>query len=196
METYNIAVLGAPKTGKKTFVGCFSTSVNLNIYTTHINTNYGEIIINFYVGLELNKNVNFDAVILLFDAADRGSIIFIYELELPKIPIMLCPNKIDLGPSSVIERSNHVFHYLNKTHNVICEFTNSKKVDHAVNSVLRLIKKLKYKDDLFFNPKQITKKIEVPEKLYEKMKSIYTSDKLNLTIEELLQFHTEMKSLF
>jgi GTPase SAR1 family protein len=193
MITYNIAVLGAPKTGKKSFVNCFDVSINYYIHTVYTNSNYGEIFINFYMGLELDKKVKFDAVIVLFDTADKESLLYVYELELPNIPIVLCVTKIDLRDGGLIEKSRILLRKLSKVYdNIVCESIVANRTDYAEILLLKLVRKLMLKDDLIFIKKQATKKIEIPEKLYEKMKSFYTSNKL----EELINFHSEMKNIF
>lgn len=194
---YNIAVLGAPGTGKKTFVNRFASIIGDGLYAANLNTNYGEFNFRIHVGTKIDLKTNIDAVIILFDASDIKSILYVYDLDLPIIPIILCANKIDLEFKLIPEKTNGLLHNLSKTNcNVSCNFISAKTGSDVKFPLLRLLRMFELNNDIIFVEKSNTKKIEIPEKLYEKMKRIYTSDKLNLTIEELINFHSEMKSLF
>lgn len=93
----NIAILGGPKTGKKTMITRITTGVfdnNLSSGRIEHNTNFGFLEVNF--SLEVNDET--DAVIILIDITNPATYRYATNamIENPHLPKIVCGNKIDV----------------------------------------------------------------------------------------------------
>lgn len=193
LPQYNIAILGYTNSGKKTFVNTYNIGLKRkdNIFTTTVYTNYGEIDVHFHICTTLDEKIYFNGAIVLFNSSIPESRCYVYELNLPKIPVILCESKSDLKNINFLGTSVELFNKF-KIFNpdTLFFYISSKSSDNIEKPLLELLRKFHEKDLVFVSkPKTIT--LKIPEHLFNKMLKFYLKDKIDL--KELSQFHLEMK---
>lgn len=118
-SSYKILLVGESKVGKTTFIQKhltreyiqdYNPTVGIESHLLKFNTNYGLATLNIhecgghkkFVGLPINYYQHSDAVIVMFDLTSLETYKLAKErvhnilLAMPKLPLVLCGNKVDL----------------------------------------------------------------------------------------------------